>query len=50
MTRALHLPVAVGSPLLLVAVLGARGGLGRAAGALFVVLYASYVAVAVAVS
>ena len=49
-TRALHLPVAVGSPLLLVAVLGARGGLGRAAGALFVVLYASYVAVAVAVS
>jgi cation:H+ antiporter len=49
-TRALHLPVAAGSSLLLVLVLGVRGGLGRTAGLLLVGLYGVYVAVAVVVS
>ena len=49
-TRALHLPVAVVSSLLLALVLWGRGGLGRIEGALFVGLYAAYVSVAVALS
>lgn len=49
-TRALHLPVAAGSSLLLALLLGVRGGLGRFEGAGLVGLYCAYVAVAVAVS
>lgn len=46
-TRHLHLPFAVGSPILLCAILWARNGIGRLEGALLLVLYAGYVAAAV---
>jgi cation:H+ antiporter len=46
----LHLPAAAVSPLVLVALLAWRGGIGRTAGGLLVGLYAAYVAVAIAVS
>jgi cation:H+ antiporter len=49
-TRHLHLPVAAGSPLVLVALFAGRGGLGRIEGALLVALYAAYVAVAIVIS
>jgi cation:H+ antiporter len=49
-TRALHLPVAVSSSLLLALVLWGRGGLGRIEGAVFLGLYAAYVSAAVALS
>jgi cation:H+ antiporter len=49
-SRWLHLPVAAGSPVLLAALLAWRGGVGRLGGALLLVLYAAYVAAAVAVS
>jgi len=43
----LHLPVAVLSPALLTVLVGFRGGLDRAAGALLVALYVAYVVAAV---
>jgi cation:H+ antiporter len=46
----LHLPVAVASPLVLVAVLAWRGGIDRPAGGFLVGLYAAYLAAAIAVS
>ena len=46
----LHLPAAAVSPLVLVALLAWRGGIGRMPGGLLVGLYAAYVAVAIAVS
>jgi cation:H+ antiporter len=49
-SRWLHVPVAAASPVLLVAVLAWRGGLGRGAGALLLTLYAVYVTAAVLVS
>jgi cation:H+ antiporter len=49
-SRWLHLPVAAASPVLLVALLAWRGGLGRPAGALLLALYAVYVTAAVLVS
>jgi len=49
-TRALHLPVAAGSTVLLCALIALTRGIGRAAGALLVVLYAAYVAGAIAIS
>ncbi len=49
-TRDLHLPVAAASPLALVALFAARGGLGRIEGAVLVALYVTYVGVAVAIS
>jgi cation:H+ antiporter len=49
-SRALHLPVAAASPLVLVALFALRRGLGRGEGALLLVLYAAYVVVAVVVS
>lgn len=49
-TRDLHLPVAAASPLVLVALFAARGGLGRIEGAGLVVLYVAYVGIAVAIS
>jgi cation:H+ antiporter len=45
----LHLPVAAASPAVACAILAARGGLGRAEGALLLVLYAAYLVAAVAV-
>jgi len=47
-TRRLHLPFAVGAPLVLIALLAWRGRLGRAEGLLLVALYLCYVAAAVA--
>lgn len=47
-TRRLHLPVAALAPALLVALVAARGRLGRAEGALLLALYAAYVAAAIA--
>jgi cation:H+ antiporter len=49
-SRWLHLPAAAASPVLLACVLAWRGGLGRSAGALLLVLYAGYVAAAVIVA
>jgi cation:H+ antiporter len=49
-SRWLHLPVAVGSPVLLVCLLAWRGSLGRAAGALLLVVYVGYVIAAVIVA
>ncbi|MEO8291039.1 MAG: hypothetical protein ABI649_08625 [Gaiellaceae bacterium] len=49
-TRALHLPVAAGSSLVLALLLGVRGGLGRVEGAFLVAAYCAYVATAVVVS
>jgi cation:H+ antiporter len=46
-TTSLHLPVAAAAPALLALVVGLRGGLGRAEGALLVVTYAVYVAAAI---
>jgi cation:H+ antiporter len=48
-SRHLHLPFAVSGPVLL-ALLAARGGLGRPAGAVLVTLYVGYVAAAVALA
>jgi cation:H+ antiporter len=45
----LHLPAAAASPAIACALIAARGGLGRAEGALLVALYLAYVAAAVAV-
>ena len=49
-TLDLHLPVAVGSTLVLGATLAVRGGVGRAEGAAFLMLYAAYVAAAIIVA
>jgi cation:H+ antiporter len=48
-TLHLHLPAAAASPAVACGLIAARGGLGRAEGALLVALYAAYVAAAVAV-
>jgi cation:H+ antiporter len=45
----LHLPVAAASPLVLVALLAWRGGIGRPAGGVLLGLYSAYVAIAIAV-
>lgn len=50
LTRALHLPVAVAAVLVFCGLTAGRGGLGREAGAALLVLYAGYVAGAVALS
>lgn len=50
LTRSLHLPVAVGSVLVFCALTAWGNGLGRRAGGALLVLYAAYVAVAVALS
>jgi cation:H+ antiporter len=50
LTRALHLPVAVASVLVFCTVAGLGRGVGRAAGAALLALYAAYVATAVALS
>jgi cation:H+ antiporter len=47
-TRHLHLPVALGATLVLCATLALRGGVSRLAGALFLGLYAGYIAAAIA--
>lgn len=49
-SRALHLPVAVAATLVLCTTLWVGGGLGRAAGAGFLALYAAYIATAIAVA
>jgi cation:H+ antiporter len=49
-SRLLHLPVAAGSTILLVALFAFRRGLGRPEGGLLVALYIAYVTVAVVVS
>lgn len=49
-SKYLHLPVAAASPTVFVALFALRAGLGRKEGTLLVVLYAVYVAVAVAIS
>jgi cation:H+ antiporter len=49
-SRYLHLPVAAASPVVFAALFGLRGGLGRREGAFLLVLYAAYVAVAIAIS
>jgi cation:H+ antiporter len=49
-TRVLHLPVAAGSVLLLTALVAWRRGIGRAAGALLLCLYAGYVVAAILLS
>jgi Ca2+/Na+ antiporter len=47
-SRHLHLPVALATTLVLCATLQLRGGLSRPAGALFLGLYAAYIAAAIA--
>ena len=49
-TRHLHLPAALAATLVLCATLALRGGLSRLTGALFLGLYAGYVAAAIAVA
>jgi cation:H+ antiporter len=49
-TRVLHLPVAAGSTALLCVLLALTRGIGRAAGAFLVLLYAAYVAGAIAIA
>jgi cation:H+ antiporter len=46
----LHLPVAAGSVLALCALLAARGGVSRPAATILLVLYAGYIAAAIAVA
>jgi cation:H+ antiporter len=48
-TRHLHLPAAIVAPLILCAALRARGGLSRATGAVFLVVYVAYLAAAITV-
>jgi cation:H+ antiporter len=48
-TRHLHLPVCVAATWLLASVLAVRGGISRGTGAVFLALYAAYIAAAIAV-